>query len=41
MVVASHWPDLLRDFGFTLCRVTLRDYPGEIVAELSAEGGAS
>lgn len=41
MVVASHWPDLLRDFGFTLCRVTLRDYPDEIVAELSAEGGAS
>ncbi|NPD15993.1 ATP-binding cassette domain-containing protein [Xinfangfangia sp. D13-10-4-6] len=39
LVVASHWPELLRDFGFFLCRVSLREYPGEVVAELQAAEG--
>ncbi|WP_112313092.1 ABC transporter ATP-binding protein [Pseudogemmobacter bohemicus] len=34
MVVASHWPELLAQFGFDLCRVRLHDYPDEVVAEL-------
>lgn len=38
MVVASHWPDLLAQFGFDLCRVRLQEYPGELVAELIPEG---
>lgn len=40
MVVASHWPELLAQFGFDLCRVRLQEYPDEVVAELVPEGAA-